>query len=90
VIAVSCKLYAADNDGKFPPTLDALVPQYVVDSKTLVSPFAPEVPIGYDYTAGLTEESPPDKVLIEDKFASREHQRVVVHVDMSGEVTHEP
>ena len=52
--------------------------------------FAPEVPIGYDYTTGLTEESPPDKVLIEDKFASREHQRVIVHVDMSGEVTPEP
>jgi hypothetical protein len=89
-IGLGCKMYAADNDGKFPPTLDALVPQYVSDSKTFISPFAPEVPIGYDYTTGLTEESAPDTVLIEDKFASREHQRVIVHVDMSGEVTHEP
>jgi hypothetical protein len=89
-IGMGCKMYAADNDGKFPPTLDALVPDYVPDAKTFISPFAPEVPMGYDYTAGLTEQSPSDKVLLEDKFASRENQRVVVHVDMSGEVTHEP
>ncbi|MDP9003754.1 MAG: hypothetical protein M3N12_03075, partial [Verrucomicrobiota bacterium] len=89
-IGLGCKMYAEDNDGTFPPTLDALVPKYVSDSKTLTSPFAPDVPIGYDYTAGLTEESPADKVLVEDKFSSREHQRVVVRVDMSGEVTHQP
>jgi hypothetical protein len=89
-IGMGCKMYAGDNDGKFPPTLDALVPDYVPDAKTFISPFAPEIPMGYDYTAGLTDQSPPDKVLIEDKFASREHQRVVVHVDGSGEVTHQP
>ena len=89
-IGLGCKLYAADNGGKFPPTLEALVPEYVTDSKIFISPFAPEFPMGYDYTAGLTEESPSDKVLIEDRFASGEHQRVVVRVDMSGEVTGQP
>ena len=89
-IAVACKLYALDNGGKFPPTLQALLPDYLPDAKIFVSPFAPEVPVGYTYTAGLTEKSPAATVLLEDKFAAREHLRVIVHVDCSGEIQPAP
>lgn len=89
-IGLACKLYAGDNDGKFPPTLDALIPTYTSNEKLFVSPFAPDEPMGYTYHAGLTDDSPPDTVLIEDKFSGKEHQRVVVHVDCSGEVTKVP
>lgn len=89
-IGIACKLYALDNNGKFPPSLEALVPDYLPDAKLFVSPFAPEVPVGYSYTAGLTESSPAETVLIEDKFASRESRRVIVRVDMSAEVASPP
>jgi hypothetical protein len=85
-IATACKAYASDNDGKFPPTLEALVPKYLPDAKLFVSPFEPEVPMGYAYAAGLTDKSPPETVLLEDRYASQKGKRVIVHVDMSGEV----
>jgi hypothetical protein len=85
-IGTACRLYAVDNDGKFPPNLEALVPDYLPDAKSLVSPFAPNEPIGYNYTAGLTDTSRPDLDLLEDKFSAAEGVRVVVRVDTSGEV----
>ena len=87
-IALACKLYAGDNDGKFPPSIDALYPTYLGSRTVLVSPFAPGEPEGYTYHAGLTENSPPNTVLLEDAFAPGvAGQKVVVHVDNSGEVT---
>ena len=85
-IATACLIYATDNNGKFPPTLAALVPDYLPVATIFVSPFAPDEPAGYTYHAGLTQKSPPKAVLIEDKFAGREKKRVIVHVDGSGEV----
>ena len=89
-IALACKLYAGDNDGKFPPTLDALMPSYFSDKDLLVSPFAPDEKMGYTYTPGLTESSPAGAVLVEDKFAGKEHQKIVAHVDGSAAVTTVP
>ena len=89
-IAVACKIYATDYHGQFPPTMQALVPDYLLDAKGFISPFAPEVPMGFTYTAGLTETSPAKTVLLEDKFAARQHLRIVVHVDGSGETQPAP
>ena len=89
-IALACQLYAGDHKGKFPPTLDALVPKYCDDKKLFVSPFAPDEAMGYTYTPGLTTKSSADKVLIEDKFSEKEHQRIVAHVDASAETTKVP
>ncbi len=87
-IGLACKLYASDNDGKFPPTLDALVPMYLNDKKLFVSPFAPDEPEGYTYHAGLLDSAPAGTVLLEDQFAPGvAGQKVIVHVDDSGEVT---
>ena len=87
-IGVACKLYAADHDGKYPPTLDALLPDYLADNKVLVSPFAPDEPMGYTYHPGLTEKSPPATILLEDQYApSVAGQKVVIRADATGEVT---
>ena len=40
----------------------------------------------YFYISGLMDTSPPATILLEDKFAPREHQRVVCHVDGSVEI----
>lgn len=85
-IGAACKLYAIDNDGKYPRTLAALVPDYLPDGKVFISPFAPDEASGYTYRAGLSEKSPAKTVLIEDKFAGREKKRIVVYTDISGEV----
>lgn len=86
-IGLACKLWATDNDGAFPPSLEVLVPDYIPTTQVFISPFNPTMPMGYTYHAGLTENSPPETVLIEDTFAPGEGKKVVVHVDISGEVT---
>jgi len=86
-IATACRLYAVDNKGKFPPKLEALVPDYLVDASLFISPFAPGEPMGYTYTTGLTDTSDPTLDLLEDKFSAASGQRVVVHADCSGQVT---
>ena len=42
--------------------------------------------MGYQYTPGLTGDSPPETVLVEDKFAARKKHRIVVYLDCSGKV----
>ena len=85
-IGTACRLYAVDNSGKFPPTLEDLVPDYLPDAKIFASPFAPDVPMGFSYTAGLSDTSPAGTVLLEDKFSLQKKMRIVVRVDTSGEV----
>lgn len=85
-IGLACKLYATDHGGNLPPSLDVLVPDYLADKSILVSPFAPNVPVGYTYTAGLSDTGPSDTVLLEDSFSNREKFRVILHADLSGEV----
>ena len=86
-IGLACKMYAADNDGKFPPTLDALVPTYLADNKLFVSPFAPNEPLGYLYHSGLTDDASPKEILLKDQYAPGvAEQEIVVYVDNTGEV----
>ncbi len=89
-IAIACKLYAVEHGGKFPPTLAALTPDYLTNPAILISPFAPEVPVGYTYTAGLTEKSDASAILIEDKFSGKEQQRIVGYVDGSVKILAAP
>jgi hypothetical protein len=89
-IALACKLYAADHSGNFPPSLQALLPKYLPDNHLFASPFAPHEPLGYTYHTGLTDASPAETVLLEDKFSPASDQRVVVHADVSGEITKLP
>lgn len=84
-IGLACKLYALDNAGKFPPTLEELVPDYLPEADILISPFAPDQKLGYRYTAGLDDKAPAKTVLLEDQFAGAASFRVVVYTDNSGE-----
>ena len=91
MIALACKMYAMDNNGDYPPTLEALPLDYLPDRRVLVSPFAPNEPLGYVYHPGLTEASDPDAILLEDKYAPAAiKQRVIVHLDTAAEVTRVP
>lgn len=86
-IVLACKEYAIDNDGNFPPSLDALFPTYFSKKERafLVSPLNPADPVGYIYTPGLKDAPPSDTIVIEDKFApSIIHKRIVVYKDGRG------
>lgn len=85
-IGLACILYAGDHGGMFPPTLEDLIPDYLPQASVFISPFAPDEEMGYRYTAGLTDKSPPATILLEDKFASAKKLQVVVYVDASGKI----
>jgi hypothetical protein len=82
-IVTACKAYAQDHQGAFPATLNQLVPKYLPDRGTLVDPFTPDKPIGYDYYGG-TINDPPQKVLLMSKYKEDgTGKRIVAHVDGS-------
>lgn len=87
-IALSCKLYAADHNGDFPPTLRDLVPKYVKDPVIFADPMDPAHSAdGYEYFGGK-DTDPPGKILIESKVVSH-HLRVIIHCDGSGLIQRE-
>ena len=81
-IAMACKLYADDHGGKFPPSLQGLVPDYLPNVATFVSPFAPSEPIGYVYHPNANSLADPKTVLLEDQFSIRENY--LIEVDSGG------
>jgi hypothetical protein len=84
-IGFACRSYAMDHGGNYPPSLKALVPDYIPSREDLRSPLNPSDPIGYVYTPGLKDDSPADAVLLVDK-----RQRIVIHVDDSAELENPP
>ena len=86
LIALRCKSYAQENDGRFPPSLDALESMSADVPILLTSPFAPSEKVGYTYHAALTKDSAPSEILLEDKFALSAGRSVVVRADLSGEI----
>lgn len=84
-IAVTCKLYAVDNKGNFPPTLDALVPDYISDRSVFICPFDSSEPLGYTVYPGK-DTDPATNVLVVSKSMSKRKRRVVVHVDGTGNI----
>ena len=89
-LCVACRTYAADHGGNFPPSLEALVPTYLKDRSALASPLMPSEPVGYIYTPGLKDAGPVNAILIEDKFAPRQHLRIVAYLDDSARVLTTP
>jgi hypothetical protein len=82
-IVTASKAYAQDHQGAFPATLNQLVPKYLPDRGTLVDPFSPDKPVGYDYFGG-TIGDPPQKVLLMSKYKEDgSGKRIVAHVDGS-------
>ena len=62
-ISLGLHAYAADNNGAFPADPAMLYPNYVNDKKVLA---CPALKAGYKYSAGLTESSPQENVIVED------------------------
>jgi hypothetical protein len=90
-IGFACREYATDHAGNYPPSLNALVPEYLPDRDILRSPLNPSDPVGYVYTPGLRDDSPGDAVLLVDKFApDLKHERIVIHADDSAAVQNLP
>lgn len=83
-IGTACRIYAVDNDGKFPPKLDALVPDYLPDAAILACPYPnPKSPSAFEYFGG-NEKDDPQKILLASPEAPGKG-RVFVYVDGSGE-----
>lgn len=80
MIAVACRAYAADHDGQFPPTLQALVPQYLPDAKSLVCALrSANDTAGFRYFGGR-DNDPEQKVLLASEQTSKDGRNVVVRV----------
>ena len=82
-VGINCKFYAADHDGKFPPNLDDLVPDYLPDAAALACPYPdPKHPVPFEYFGG-SEKDDPQKVLVSSPEVPGKG-RVFVYVDGSG------
>jgi Domain of unknown function (DUF4190) len=82
-IGIACKIYAVDNDGKFPAKLEELIPDYLPDASILACQYPdPAKPVAYDYFGG-TEKDDPKKILLASP-AVEGKGRVIVYVDGSG------
>ena len=88
-IGTACLIYATDNDGAFPKTLDQLVPDYLPDRALFIDPLGPGMPMGYEYFGGK-ESDPADKVLLINKTPDRRGRRVVIHVNGAGAIEKYP
>ena len=74
------KGYADQKGGEFPPDLTALVPRYVRDMKDFLCPVVGDGTLMYQYTSGLTTESPAGAPLLYDRKDSHEGGRNVLLV----------
>jgi len=76
-----CVAYAAANGGKFPPTLEALVPKFLSNSKALEAKVGDEsAQAGFQYFGGTTSD-PPDRILFQSWGTLENGQRVVAYVN---------
>ena len=83
-IGTACKIYATDNDGKFPAKLEDLVPDYLPDASILACQYPyPSKPSAYEYFGG-SEKDDAKKILIASP-AVEGKGRVFIYVDGSGE-----
>ena len=83
-IGTACKIYATDNDGKFPAKLEDLIPDYLPNAGILACGYPdPAKPVAFEYFGG-TEKDDPEKILISSPAVAGKG-RVFVHVNGSGE-----
>lgn len=88
-IVVSCRQYAGDHDGRYPPDLETLVNEGIItDDRILRCPLLKDdTQIGYHYFgAGMRDTDAADKVILISKAANRIGRRVVVFNDSTAEM----
>ena len=91
-IVIGMKQYAADHDGKYPPTLDTLFEEQILpDRKLLEFPAAINVPgQGWDYRgAELTDRSNGRAIVLITKKAVGSKKKIIARNDGSVEVVKE-
>lgn len=91
-IVIGMKQYAADHDGKYPPTLDPLFDEQILnDRKLLEFPGSLNVPgQGWEYLgAGHTDSDPGNVIILMSRMADRTKKKIVAHNDGSVEVVRE-
>jgi hypothetical protein len=82
-VGTACKIYAADHDGRFPPKLEDLIPDYLPDAGLLACTYPdPKNPVAFEYFGG-SEKDDPKKILIASP-AIEGKGRVFLYVDGSG------
>lgn len=75
-VAIACKLYASDHEGRYPAKLEELVPEYLPDKKLIG---------GYD-CLGATDTEPPTTILLRGKSLTKDGRRIVVRSDTTVEL----
>ena len=89
-IHASCSAYAEANDGKFPPTLETLVPTYLPDADLLKTKVGDDDErAGFQYFGGTTSDR-HDRVLFQSWGTFSNGHRVVAYVDGRIEVEKAP
>jgi len=91
-IILGMKQYAADNDGKYPPTIETLFEENILtDRRLLEFPETMNVPgQGWDYQgAGHTDTDPGNVVILTSRKADRTKKKIVGYNDGSVQVVRE-
>lgn len=92
-IVVSCRQYAGDHDGRYPPDLETLVNEGVITDDTILRCplLKDDTQIGYHYFgASMGNTDAGDKVILISKAANRKGERVVAFNDSSVEMKEAP
>jgi hypothetical protein len=79
-VARACKQFATDHGGRFPDTLEDLVPDYVPERSMLSCPFDPDEEVGYFYYGGKDTDAAAE-ILMMSKSTDDQGRRVVVQKD---------
>lgn len=80
-ITMACKMYAMENDGKFPPHLEVLVPNFLESEELLTwEDRKTREKLPYLYRPGLKQESAPDEPIVLAPAAIN-HRRAVGYAD---------
>jgi len=91
-IIIGMKMYAADHDGNYPPTLDALVEEGILpDQRIFEFPPAMNVPgQGWEYLgAGHGDSSPGNLIVLRSKKADSSKKFIIARSDGSVEAVRE-
>jgi hypothetical protein len=89
-VALACRLYAEDHQGRFPDRLSDLVPKYLPHDEYLFYADAEtHERKPWCYRPGLTNTSPPDLFLAWSPDSTSSGRRVGVHCDASAQILRE-
>jgi len=91
-IVLGMKQYAADHDGNYPPTLDVLFDEKILEDRGLLE-FPPQLNVpgqGWEYLgAGHTDSDEGNLVILRSRKADRTKKKIVAHNDGSVSVERE-